>query len=104
MYKDLKFPILIVHRDIKADSVAGELVANALKHARPSEVSIALTRSPDGLNVLVSDNGTGFDPESSTTGMGLLNVRTRAQELGATVHIDSSPRMGTTVSIEIPLV
>lgn len=94
---DRKMEIAVYH-------MVQELVANALKHARPSEVSIALTRSPDGLNVLVSDNGTGFDPESSTTGMGLLNVRTRAQELGATVHIDSSPRMGTTVSIEIPLV
>lgn len=80
-----------------------ELVANALKHARPSELSIALTRSPDRLNILISDNGPGFDPAVITTGMGLNNVRIRAQELGGTVHIDSSPRKGTTVSIEIPL-
>ena len=80
-----------------------ELVANALKHARPTELSMALTRTPERLSIIVSDNGKGFDPEQPTSGMGLGNVRARADAFGGKLLIDSSLRNGTTVSIEIPL-
>lgn len=80
-----------------------ELVANALKHARPTELSMALTRSPGQLSIIISDNGCGFDPAQATNGMGLANVRSRAEELGGSMHIDSSVGNGTTVSIQVPL-
>ncbi|MBP9080886.1 MAG: hypothetical protein KBF80_11610, partial [Flavobacteriales bacterium] len=89
--------------EIAAYHMVQELVANALKHARPTELSMALTRTPERLSIIVSDNGKGFDPEQPTSGMGLGNVRARADAFGGKLLIDSSLRNGTTVSIEIPL-
>jgi signal transduction histidine kinase len=80
-----------------------ELVSNALKHGHPSEMTIALTRSADRLNIIVSDNGEGFMPGGPGGGIGLGNVRSRAEELGGTMSIDSAPKHGTTVSIDVPL-
>lgn len=89
--------------EITVYRIVQELVSNALKHGRPSEVSIAITRRSDGLSIIVSDNGKGFDPATGRDGMGLDNVRSRATALGGTLHIDSTLGRGTTVSIELPL-
>lgn len=89
--------------EIATYHIVQELVANALKHARPTAISISLTRTFDRLSIMVIDNGAGFDTARSTAGIGLQNVRSRAEEFGGSMHIDSSERNGTTVSIEIPL-
>lgn len=89
--------------EITVYRIVQELVSNALKHGRPSEITIAVTRRSDGLSIIVSDNGKGFDPASGRDGMGLDNVRSRATALGGTLHIDSTLGHGTTVSIELPL-
>lgn len=89
--------------EIATYHIVQELVANALKHARPTAISIALTRTSDRLSIMVIDNGAGFDTARPSNGIGLQNVRSRAEEIGGSMHIDSSERNGTTVSIEIPL-
>jgi len=81
-----------------------ELVSNVLKHAEARELSIAVTRTPGRLSVVVSDDGKGFDTSVPAEGMGLSNVRSRAAALGATVQVDSTPGKGTTVSVESPVV
>jgi len=81
-----------------------ELVSNVLKHAQARELSIAVTRSPGRLSVVVADDGRGFDTDAAADGMGLANVRSRASALGATVQVDSTPGRGTTVSVEGPVV
>lgn len=81
-----------------------ELVSNVLKHAKARELSIALTRSPGRLSLVVADDGVGFDITGNSDGMGLANVRSRASALGATVQVDSTPGKGTTVSVECPVV
>ncbi|MBX2973220.1 MAG: sensor histidine kinase [Flavobacteriales bacterium] len=81
-----------------------ELVANVLKHAKARELSIAVTRSPGRLSLVVADDGTGFDTSTPTEGIGLANVRSRAAALGATVQVDSTMGKGTTVSVECPVV
>jgi len=81
-----------------------ELVSNVLKHAQARELSIAVTRSPGRLSVVVADDGRGFDTDAAADGMGLANVRSRASALGATVQVDSTPGKGTTVSVECPVV
>ena len=84
--------------------IVQELVGNALKHAKASEVSIDVTRSPGRLSVMVSDDGAGFDPSIPGEGMGLENVRKRAATLGGNVAIDSVPGKGTTISLECVVV
>ncbi|HPF92114.1 MAG TPA: ATP-binding protein, partial [Flavobacteriales bacterium] len=81
-----------------------EAVSNVLKHAEATELSIAVTHAPGRLSVLVGDNGTGFDTNATSSGVGLTNIRSRAAALGAQVQIDSTPGKGTTVSVECPVV
>lgn len=80
-----------------------EAVSNVLKHAKASEITIGVTHMPGLLSVLVSDDGSGFDPKASSGGTGLGNVRARAAAMGAQVQIDSAPGRGTTVSVECPV-
>lgn len=81
-----------------------ELISNVLKHARATEISVSVTRSPGRLSVMVSDDGIGFDVHRAQRGIGLENVQSRAASIGAKLIIDSTPGKGTTVSVEGPVV
>ncbi len=80
-----------------------EMVSNILKHARATEVTIQVTRSAGMLNLMVEDNGVGFEQGKAKEGLGMGNLRTRAGELKGALHIDSRPGQGTTLSVDIPL-
>lgn len=80
-----------------------ELVNNALRHAKPKNINIHVTRGESEWIVLVEDDGKGFDSEAKPNGMGLSNVRSRVELLKGEVHIDSNGKSGTSVSINIPL-
>jgi len=80
-----------------------ECVSNALKHSKANQISISLTRSAGMLNVIVEDDGAGFDPSKATEGMGLGNIRQRAAEINGVVRVDARQGRGTSVSIDVPL-
>lgn len=91
--------------EIEIYRIVQELVSNILKHANATEVNIQLTRQEGLLNIMVEDNGHGFDTGrmNETAGMGLKNMAYRAERIGGTFHIDSFPGKGATAVIEIPL-
>lgn len=80
--------------------IVQELISNVLKHAEAHEISVSVTREAGRISVMISDDGKGFDPSKASGGIGLDNVRSRAASIGATVHVDSTPGHGTTVSVE----
>ena len=82
-----------------------ELLSNILKHAQATEADIQLTRHNGNLNLMVHDNGIGFDPEAarSKKGIGMQNLQARVEQLKGTLHYDSGKGGGTTVTIDIPL-
>ena len=80
-----------------------EAVSNILKHAEARHVSVQVTRSGKSVNVMVEDDGRGFDPSKAAEGMGTGNIRERAREFNGSVAIDARPGRGTIVSIDIPL-
>jgi signal transduction histidine kinase len=80
---------------------AREALSNAIRHADPQTVSLALRRDEDGLILEVEDDGAGFDPDGAATGRGLGNLRARAEALGGKLDITSEPELGTTVRITI---
>ena len=82
--------------------VTQEALANAFKHARASEVKVLLEFASDGVQLTVQDNGRGFEATSSTSGHGLQNMRQRADELGGTFRLHSSPGEGTQVVLGLP--
>jgi signal transduction histidine kinase len=82
-----------------------ELITNVIKHAQATEVTVHLTPHDDVLNVMVEDNGRGFDVSQIKRGatMGLYSIQKRIENAGGSVFIDSIPNKGTTVIIDIPL-
>ncbi len=85
--------------------IVQECIGNILKHAAAKNISLQLNRQEDRLNIVIEDDGIGFDvsERSNTAGIGLRNIEARAQKLLGTFSIDSMPGKGTTAIIEIPL-
>jgi two-component system NarL family sensor kinase len=89
--------------EVAAYRMVQEAVSNALKHAKAEHLSIQATRSEALLNLMVEDDGSGFDPGKAGDGMGMSNLRARAAEFNGTIRIDSLPGRGTTVVIDLPI-
>ncbi|MFZ5595964.1 MAG: sensor histidine kinase [Bacillota bacterium] len=88
--------------------VMQECLSNIRKHSRCSHVVIKMEILDDKINMLIKDNGVGFNIGSVISGenkncFGLLGIRERAQILDGEVIINTSPGNGTAVSISIPL-
>jgi signal transduction histidine kinase len=81
-----------------------EALANASKHAEATRITVAVTSDDSTVGLEVSDDGCGFDPAATYAGhLGLTTMQSRANELGATLGIDSAPGSGTVVRVELPL-
>jgi signal transduction histidine kinase len=80
-----------------------ESLSNVGRHARATTVRVSLFRSDDHAVVEIDDDGTGFDIETATRGEGLTNLEKRAEALGGKARIESTPGLGTTVLLELPL-
>ena len=91
--------------EIELYKIIQELVSNVLKHADAEELSIQLNRQKENLNLLVEDDGVGFDINAvkNDSGQGLRNVDSRVFNLGGSLSIDSGKGGGTTICIDIPL-
>lgn len=86
-----------------------EAVNNAVKHAEPTVVGLAVRIAGGRLSMTVEDDGSGFDAESVTAAAapnprsGLHNMRRRIEELGGRFTIHSHPGGGTEVVVDVPL-
>jgi signal transduction histidine kinase len=80
-----------------------EAFANIAKHARARNIALKVFLDEQRLNIEVRDDGQGFDTTRAPVGMGLKNLRERAQELHGSIQIQSQPGQGTDISISIPL-
>jgi len=87
--------------------VVQEALSNVARHARARHTQVALTcettNGSEVLRVCITDDGQGFDPATTPSGMGLTNMRTRIEALGGTLAVRSTPNTGTTVCFRIPL-
>lgn len=82
-----------------------ELATNIIKHAEATEATIHLTHHENNINIIVEDNGKGFNNSSieEADGMGVASIRKKTTQLGGTMTIDSTPGKGTTIIIDIPV-
>jgi len=89
--------------------VIREAVNNAVKHAAPQVVGLAVQIAGGRLVITVNDDGTGFDTEpggataAPAQRSGLANMRRRIEELGGQLTIQSQPGNGTEVVIDVAL-
>lgn len=88
--------------------IVRELFYNVIKHAEASKVETVLTWSRAMVEVVVADNGKGFDAEngmdhSKSGHFGLFNSQERIDLIGGKFTIHSTPESGTQVKISIPI-
>jgi signal transduction histidine kinase len=88
--------------------VVQEAIANALRHAAATRLSLAARIDDGHLDVWLIDNGRGFDTAHASGGalrehLGLVSMRERAGFAGGTLDVDSAPGRGTSVHLRIPV-
>lgn len=79
--------------------VAQEALNNAAKHARAQHVTILYAKNSGVHRLAVNDDGRGFDVSDSSLGMGLRAMRERAEELGMSLNVTSTPGLGTQIAL-----
>jgi signal transduction histidine kinase len=83
--------------------LAQEALNNVLKHAHARRVQVCLELAADRAVLEAADDGVGFEPSlRGRGGFGLPGMRERAERLGGTLQIESSPGAGTRVRVEVP--
>ena len=107
---DTKFDFIRFGDDLKVSNVTNitlyritqELLKNAIKHSHATEVLVQLTIEDDEIILIVEDNGKGFTPSSNQNGIGMKNIKSRAEYLNGSFEIESSLELGSTFTIILP--
>lgn len=89
---------LVIYRLIQ------ESLSNVIKHADASECYVTLNYSKEEKQIALSirDNGDGIDPAKLHSGIGLIGMKERVEQLKGILSIDTFPKMGSEVQITIP--
>lgn len=83
-----------------------EIIHNTVKHARASELILALKKEAGELHIVSQDNGVGFDYEEKLgekAGFGLKSLQNRVSLIHGSINIESKIGQGTSYLIQIPL-
>lgn len=83
--------------------IGQEAITNAVKHAKPTVISIDLSVSDDRATLTVSDDGTGILQPAAPGHFGLTGMHERARRIGGTLRVESHAQTGTTVEVDVPL-
>lgn len=89
---------------------ARELLFNVVKHARARTVNLHISRRGDRIELLVHDDGRGFEldasgaPVHAESGFGLFSIEARLRSIAGQMEIDSAPGRGTRVTVSAPLI
>jgi signal transduction histidine kinase len=87
--------------------IVQEVLTNAAKHAKASQVWIRISRKNSRLCCSIEDDGVGFDIQAVQSdwrrrGLGLIGMQERLNAIGGTLSIDSAPGQGTRLMIQLP--
>jgi signal transduction histidine kinase/ligand-binding sensor domain-containing protein len=95
--------------EINVFRIIQEGINNVIKHSRASECELTVRRLHDRCEIVIQDDGCGFEPSkipagrSDGGGFGLTNMGERVRLLQGAMNIDSSPGSGTRITFQIPL-
>lgn len=84
--------------------IAQEAMNNTVKHAQASRVTLRLTEADGQVQLEISDDGVGFNPEGEFPGhLGLRSMRERAERLGGELTVRSAVGSGTRIAARLPV-
>lgn len=91
--------------EMKVYFIITELMNNILKHSNASKAKLTVDEEAQQLHIKITDNGKGFDTTKSkiSEGFGLTQIRARILNMKGKFIIDSKPKRGTTITIDIPV-
>ena len=84
--------------------IAQEALNNAIKHAHASRIELEIQMHHNhnrGVELILKDNGHGFDLGRVSSGMGILGIRERVASIGATHQLDSQIGIGTVLCVRL---
>ena len=88
--------------------ITQEALHNIVKHANASRTDVLFEMNPEGINLIVEDDGDGFDPNhhkgDGAHSLGLISMHERASAIDGTFEIESNPGAGTTLFVRVPKV
>jgi signal transduction histidine kinase len=85
--------------------IAQEAMSNAVRHAKPTVISVNLRCNPPDIVLEVTDNGSGIadSQAASGEGFGFSNMRARAENIGAQLNVRTASGRGTTIVVNVPM-
>lgn len=116
MEKQAKIPIqltitgfeerLLANQEVAVFRLVQEAIQNAISHAKASYIRVSLEMLPHHINVIVEDDGIGFNVNGSTIGsnsFGLIGMKERIELMQGEIAINSKKGSGTSVKMKIPI-
>ena len=84
--------------------ICQEALTNVARHARAGRVTVRLVATPEEVQLVVRDDGRGFDPSRVTEERhGIIGMRERADTIGGSIKVESSADSGTRIEVTVPL-
>jgi signal transduction histidine kinase len=83
--------------------IGQEAITNAVSHSAPTELTISLRYQDDCVELIVKDDGQGFDSTQVQAGLGILSMQKRARDIGGILRISSTVGTGTEVYLRVGL-
>lgn len=80
-----------------------ESINNAAKYSGGQNINIQLITNGADIRLLIKDDGKGFNMDEIKPGNGLKNMEVRAELIGAKLSRNSSPGLGTSIELEVPI-
>jgi len=92
----------MVHR-YELLSIFKEAITNCVRHSSAKHIQVSLRYKSSRFFMLVEDDGKGFDTDKTALGRGINDMRRRAGDINASLHIESERNTGTIVKVEMPV-
>jgi len=84
--------------------ISQECLRNTSKHSGARYVRLHVKASKSTVELVITDDGCGFDVEAARHGLGLKSMKERVRLLNGTLHVNSRPNLGTVLKARIPLI
>jgi hypothetical protein len=95
-FNDRKHEIIIFR-------ILQEFLSNSVKYSEAKNIAITLDYKPEKIMITAADDGKGFDIDEIEQGSGLINMKSRAQLIEASLYISSKPGAGVKLTLNYPL-